>query len=279
MRTKGRIVEYRTFRAATVTLTAGLLGSIIATAACDQPRTQCSTGRGDFAAKYTLVPGSVTGTGTCGELKGDTLGIQSYNAVGDKNRPDLDKTSIAIKSATLGAAIANATSLDYGDPDTAHKPYAFGTFSSVEPGSDNFCTIPTLQPAIQNIPALPGIPATPDTDAGPGDPAVDALPADSVQLNWTNVKVYVTAAATGTQLSGDLEYTENGCTAKYKVNAVFPAAPCDDGNGKPNVALCGAEANVDAGLVTGSGLNPDYAIECDPDLLLCVPAKDVPSFR
>jgi hypothetical protein len=275
MRTKGRIVEYRTFRAVTVTLTAGLLGSIIATAACDQPLPTCVTGRGDFAAKYTLV----SGTGACATLKGDTLGIQSYNAVADKNRPDLDKTSIAIKSATLGAAIANATSLDYGDPDPTHKPYAFGAFTTAEPGSDNFCNIPTMQPAIQNIPALPGIPATPDTDAGKGTPAVDPLPADSVQYKWSNVRVYVTTAATGTQLGADLEYTENGCTATYKVNAVYPAAPCDDGTGKPSDVLCSPVANPDAGLATGTGINPDYPVVCDPDLLLCVLSKDVPAFR
>jgi hypothetical protein len=268
-------VEYRTFRAATVTLTAGLLGSIIATAACDQPATTCVTGRGDFAARYTLV----SGTGPCAALKGDTLGVQSYNAVADKNRPDLEKTSVAIKSSILGAAIANASSLDYGDPDTSHKPYAFGTFSTSVPGSDNFCAIPTMQPAIQKIPALPGIPATPDTDAGKGTPAVDPVDADSVQFNWTNVKVYVTTAATGTQMSGDLEYIENGCTAKYKVNAVYPAVSCDDGNQKPDVTICSPDANPDAGRGTGSGINPDYAIACDPDLLLCVPAKDVPSFR
>lgn len=271
-------MEYRTFRAATVTLTAGILGSIIATAACDQPRVTCVTGRGPFAAKYTLVSGD---NPACNAFKGDTIGIQSYNPLlTDRNRPDLKTVTVAMQAQTLGAAVANAQGLDYGDPDPTHKPYAFGQFSTSEPGSDDFCVIPSLAPAIQNIPALPDQPAVPADDAGKGgSPDVPAVPADSVEYDWTNVRFYVTPAYTGTQFTADLQYKENGCTAKYSVTGLYPAAACDDGTGKPADVLCGAVANPDAGLASGSGINPDFPVHCDPDLLLCVLDKPVPALR
>jgi hypothetical protein len=47
----------------------------------------------------------------------------------------------------------------------------------------------------------------------------------------------------------------------------------------PSQDLCSPYANPDAGLATGSGINPDYAVVCDPNLLLCVLAKEPPSLN
>ena len=57
---------------------------------------------------------------------------------------------------------------------------------------DNICTVPTLSPTrlvLPAIAAIPDDPATPDDDESfPGQaPVVDAT------LNWSNVRVYVTA--------------------------------------------------------------------------------------
>jgi hypothetical protein len=267
---RGRIVQSRII--ATATVTAAIL-SIVATTACDQPKTTCVTARGDFAAKYTLV----SGTGACAEKKGDTLGLQSYNALGKANRPDLEKVSIAIQAQELGTLMQAAEDQDIGDNDPTHKAYAFGAFTTAEPDGSDFCQVPTLAPAIQNLGTVPAIPPDPEDPKDKGTPEQAAT---NRKYEWSNVRVYVTTAATGTQMAADLTYTEDGCTATYKVAAVYPAHDCTNPETKgPDDARCATEADPAAGIDEGSGINPDFAVKCDPDLLVCVLSKDVPSFR
>ena len=50
-------------------------------------------------------------------------------------------------------------------------------------------------------------------------PPLPAEPAVSIRYEFSNVRVYTTASAIGTQLSADLTYTKDGCTATYRVAA------------------------------------------------------------
>jgi hypothetical protein len=58
-----------------------------------------------------------------------------------------------------------------------------------------------------------------------------------------------------------------------------PAPMMTSGPMVPSVDLCSPYPNPAAGMATGSGINPDYAVVCDPNLLLCVLAKEPPSLR
>jgi hypothetical protein len=131
-------------------------------------------------------------------------------------------------------------------------------------------------PALQDFSAIPAV--APDPTADPPDPGSDAVPAESVKYEWTNVKVYVTAAAQGTQFSGHLKYTDDTCTAQYNVAGVWPAIPCnnvvddgvdDMGNPKTKVvaeaAVCCPSADPlgPLGRITGSGINPDFPMKCE----------------
>ncbi len=90
----------------------------------------------------------------------------------------------------------------------------------------------------------------------------------------------------GTQFSGHLRYTEDSCSAEYNVAGVWPSVFCgvdkevDDGMGGtktvtvPEASLCCPSADPLGGRITGSGINPDFPMKCDPDLLLCV--LDIP---
>ena len=51
-------------------------------------------------------------------------------------------------------------------------------------------------------------------------------PATDVTYTWSNVRVYVTAAANGTELSGTLKVEQDGCTAEYAVEGLYPAVSC-----------------------------------------------------
>jgi hypothetical protein len=92
-----------------------------------------------------------------------------------------------------------------------------------------------------------------------------------ITYTWSNIRMAATPQAPGTQMVADLEYTEAGCTAKYEVWAMWPAVGCEseEHEGEPDNSIC---ANA-------GSINPDFATVCDPDALLCVPARRPPSFK
>jgi hypothetical protein len=116
-------------------------------------------------------------------------------------------------------------------------------------------------------------------------------PALDVRYEWSDVKLYTTAAALGTQLSATLRYSVNDCTAEYDVRAVWPATDCtlydidynpildDEGNLQPDPSACCPGSDLEKNHPYGSGINPDFAVHCDPELLLCVLDKAVPSLN
>jgi hypothetical protein len=75
------------------------------------------------------------------------------------------------------------------------------------------------------------------------------------------------ADATVDDAGGD----DGGCDAGA---AAAPSGPMI-----PSIALCNPYPDYAAGMPIGSGLDPDYAIACDPNLLLCVLSKEPPSLR
>jgi hypothetical protein len=277
--------------------------ALLLCAACDQPAPKCNVAHGPFWAKYTLV----SGEGDCAMLTGEELDVQSYYAPrsGSDERPDYDKVSIAIAPMTITAALSNAAGL--AEPDAEDVPYALGRFTTTTPTSDGLCSAPKLSAASLRLPAVPAHEVDMCT-------SVPDAPAYDVRYEFSNVRVYYTPSAIGTQFGADLTYTADGCTAKYKVAAVYPMVSCgvptpledagsrgagdaelpDDEDG--GVAADGG-TDVDAGeacpppeppsgppvaddsLCENAGINPDFAVSCDPEALMCALKRGVPSLR
>ena len=245
--------------------------------ACSQAAVQCQAGHSGlglgFAAKYYPV-------GTPGAecvLTGDEIGLETYHPPGagpDGTQPDFSVPSgVAIKTSALGNLIADKASKgsedvlgvnkenDDGTHTLAEHPaYSLGKFTTIEP-VDGFCPVAGLGTAQQSFPPVEAVAPDP---ADPKDPGVEAEPAQAVKYEWSDVKVYVTAAAQGTQFSGHLKYTQDSCTAEYNVLAVWPSVPCGSD------ADCCPAADPLGGRVTGSGINPDFPMKCDAVLELCV---------
>jgi hypothetical protein len=251
----------------------------IAVSCSDQPKVKCTTQRGTYTAAYALQGGA---DGGC-VIPGEVLGVETYNpANADRTNADLTKALMAVKGTTMSDAIDNHPD---PDPTATHLPYSLGPFTTPEPGGDNFCNVPTLNVAEQDLPGRPEMP-----EAGPDGSTVPAIDPQTVKYEWSNVRLFVTASALGTQMVGDLTYTVDSCTATYRVTALFPSIGCafDSSSvfdGGPTIAdprMCGATSDlthtVDVPgfgpapnpLATGSGINPDFATHCDPNLLLCV---------
>jgi hypothetical protein len=240
-------------------------------ASCSQPKIECQVALAvysPYAARYTLKSQP---SAECMQYvqPGDLIGMEFYHPPSaDGTTYDPNKTTIAVQADHLGSEVSNRGL----DTAAGHAPYAQGAFSASQPDANDFCTVPSFTSAAQqDFPAVPGTGGT-----GGGGTGMPPLDADSVKYEWSNLKVYVTAAAQGTQFSADLNYTENGCTIQYSVIGLWPAISCggtdDMGNptGMPDDRLCNPCANPDAGLTAGSGISPDFPVVCDPVLLTCV---------
>jgi hypothetical protein len=230
-----------------------LLLSIGISCSADQPPPFCTISRATYAARYQLV----SGQGPCAMLKGEVLGGQAYLAVPDQPG---DKGSVALQSEALGIRRQAGEALDpkVVDPDMTHNLYAHGKFTSDTPDGAHVCTVPTLDDAQMVQAAFTG----PMEMNMPGT----MYPAINVRYHWSNVRSYVTAASTGVVIGGELDYTLDGCTAKYNVVAIAPKVTCDK-DGAADQSICDTDPN----------LNPDVAILCEPTTHLCVPANDFPS--
>lgn len=292
-----------------------------ALAACDQPKPKCNVAHGAFWGQYLLV----SGEGECAMLTGEELDVQSYYAPRSKTdrRPDYENVSIGIQPLTITAALSNAAGI--ADPAEDDVPYSLGRITTKEPGKDGFCVAPKLSTAQLHLPEVPE--HMPDMcSVAPAAPAVD------VSYAFSNVRVYYTPAAIGTQFTADLTYRQGDCTARYKVVAVYPMVSCgaptplEDAGASDAMVSGGSDAasadaaaatsdaavdldaaTSDAGdaaagdagageacpppepptgppqpddsLCDGAGINPDFAVKCDRDSMMCVLAKAAPSLK
>jgi hypothetical protein len=225
---------------------AALAAALIALApSCsDQPKVRCASARGAFAAKYTLVSGS----GDCSLLKGDTLGLGSYNTSNSDGTPNWDDSSIAIQPYALAALTGGGPPPMAGDSN-----FSLGHITTSVPSSDNFCEVPTLSVAEVHIPAV----TEPSIDGN--GMVVCPSPAMDVKYEWSNVRLVVSAAVLGTEFAADLTYTNNGCTAQYRVWAVSPAVSCAGPTPPAPMEEAGtedaADAESDVSLTADAGTN------------------------
>lgn len=289
-----------------VGLALGALGLI----SCSTPKPECTvaasnvggaglSGLAAFAVKLTPV----SGTGPCAELQGEVVGMQAYHpaSASDPQVRDFAKTSIAIR--TLSNGELTWMNEDFGFDNSANTPNAIGDFTANEPDSQEFCQVLSAESHV----VFPGatvdtdaeVPCTTDqdcTDGGadgatckpldPDDPMAgsscfftDVFEATDLTYKWSNLNFYVTAAATGTQFTADLEVVLNGCTATYKAVGMWPAVDCTgytefDAEGNPTATgpldeYCHPDPDPKkAGNPRpyGSGINPDFGpVKCDPN--------------
>jgi hypothetical protein len=256
-------------------------GAVIGLAAScsDQPRIKCTAGHGPFAVVYTHVSGD-TGCAPMGE----EMGVEAYNyPLPDNSNLDPNRGSLGMQSFELTAE------MDHHPPDmdSNHKPYSLGDWGSAEPGGDNFCNVPSMNTAEQVLAYVPAKPPTlPDGGGGAA-----AVPYFAAKYEWKNVRFYNSPASPGTQLIADLTYTHQvgdadggmggpPCTETVKAVGVWPFADCsaDEGPGIDE-SKCSPFPDNSKGRPLGSGISPDLATRCHPDLHWCVLAKDPPSFK
>ena len=217
------------------------VGSLMSGCDFEQPEAGCfvqdST---SWSMKYDLVdePKLADGVTDCAAVPPEAEPVGVFKFV-DPDHPE---------NAVLTLRPAGLASLALRDTGASSRQTATGKLAS-EADANDFCAATDFSVAT--------------VDAA----ATNTAARTEVTYAFSNVRVYSAPSAPGTQLTGELKYTKDGCTSTYIVRAVWPAIPCDPESDVP-AENCG----------TGSGLNPDFAATCAPNAHLCVPAKSIPSF-
>lgn len=237
-------------------------------AACEtgQPAASCPTPHTSVFAVYTVAPEDAAKT--CGALTGEFWGVSKYNI------PGTTTNTLAIRPEQM--------SNFYRDPRLVQGTDALdalGGFDN-EANAEGFCSARDMAPASVNLAGEAG-----DVDAG-----VDPTPAAAVSYKLTQLEFVGTPRVPGTQFRGQMEYTEDGCTARYNIVGIAPWVPCEvldadeNGTGVGDDALCNTTDLPDGGTGAacnefGECLNPDFAMKCDPVNFVCVPAGEIPSLK
>ena len=178
-----------------------------------------------------------TATGPCTTLEGGLVGMVKYSRSGGSGDP-----TVAIRTDELGNTEPAGTQI----PSLS----SIGTISG--PNDDGQCTIATTSTATATVDAT------------------------SVSYNFHNMRLLSTGAAPGTHFASEVTYAVDACSAEYDVVGIWPAVSCDDGTGAPDETLCSTVPYPDQGIAA-SGINPDFAVTCDPVTLYCQAAKPFPS--
>jgi len=212
---------------------------------------QCVVAKGAFATVYTLKEGQ-DASQACAQLKPERVGLEKYFSE-DPSAPD----SVTMRARKMGDELAHKDTLI--DPDAPNQPNSVGELMTDAPGEDNFCEVPTLTPA--RLESRYG--------------GVSKAPV-SLTYEWSDLRIYNTPEIPGTQFTAELRYSENGCTAEYKVKGIWPVVTCATA-GKPDDSKCDPNADPSVGRYRGSGINPTFPVKCDPVALFCVLTGEVPS--
>lgn len=237
-----------------------LLALVATATGCQQPGLNCTAAHGYFATKYELVDGDPSSA--CGALAGDVLGLAPYYSAKDGKAPNLEDGSVAIRPEYVNGLIFHALEQGVADLSTDPGAQAVGDFDAAEPDGEDFCEAPSFPSAQVTIPEVPEVPDDPETPDE--DESIPAQPETTINYEWSNVRILVNADAQGTQMSADLRFTQDGCTAEYHAIGVFPAVGCETDED------CADDAN---------GINPSFSTECDPALGLCVLTDEPPAYE
>jgi len=242
---------------------------------CSQPPINCIVMHVPYFAKYTKI----SGDDKCYPVNGEELGMATYLA-NNGGKANYQDRSIAIVSATMGdlyQAYNGAGALaPPNDPviTEADKFFAYGDYTNL-PDANNICFAGGNGVADLGVSEID----VPDTDGGlDKDMMQIVLPATHYKQEFKNVKIYVTAEIPGQQAVGLMHFEDvlKGCQADYSFVAIAPSVACEatDADGKPtglpDNEACNPKADPEKGRIFGSGINPSFAVSCDPDTLHCL---------
>jgi hypothetical protein len=280
-------------RTLTWILIGGGVGAAAAAVSCDQPKPFCIVTPAPFAVRLD----EVSRDGDCDDLgpasfnADAVVGIAPYYLRDEKGQPDYHRGSIAMRTSEVGTLVDTAAGYDV---ESTGQLYSMGDFRDELPDDDELCHVPTLSATRLELPEVPAVEDDPATEED--DETFPGQPAQDITLEWSNVKIVVSAALFGSQVEADLTDTRvtaaGTCTIRYKALGLSPAVHCfksdaegnpvmkDDGTYDIDPDLCNSEADPAAGRFSGSGISPLSDTECDAVTGYCLLRGDsVPDYK
>jgi hypothetical protein len=241
---------------------------LLATCQTEQPPMLCAASIGAFAMKYTLLEGS----GTCAELRTGRVGVESYLPATGSDHPGFERPIVALRAEEMGLLLRQ---YDAASRIDAKQVTSTARFADVNPSDQGFCRVGAMNAASMTLASIAASP----------DGMKPALPAVDVRYEWTDLRFYVTPSSIGAQLSGELIYRKDGCTARYRAEGIYPAVSCQarspagmllPGKDEDRCSPC---ADDSKGRSAGSGIHPDVETFCEDASLLCLVKNEFPSLR
>lgn len=240
-------------------------------AACnvEQPPAACPIPHTSIFVKYTPQDRTV---GACAEIPGEFWTLSKYNVPGETT----NRLGVFPEGA---AAFQGDERLDDNDNIIAIGDFDFAA-------TEGFCSGSGFAPATITVPEVSEMLA---------DGGTDVTPAANLTYDIQELRLAGTTQVPGTQFTGRMKYSQDGCTATYDLLGISPAVDCcqqdedgkcvenAEGNQIPDDSRCNATRDEETGEVhpacNGSHecLNPDFRLKCDPVTLFCIPAGEVPS--
>ena len=101
----------------------------------------------------------------------------------------------------------------------------------------------------------------------------NVIPAVTHKLEFTEFNVINSTKVPGTAFTSKIKYTEGSCVANYTAVGFWPEVHCEAD------ADCDPSADLDAGRILGSGINPEFKPKCDTDVGICVPTVDIAAIK
>ncbi|WP_437321920.1 hypothetical protein [Sorangium sp. So ce385] len=105
----------------------------------------------------------------------------------------------------------------------------------------------------------------------------------SYKLEWSNVRVYVTSGNLGNQFEGEVRYSEESCSARYKVVGLWPMISCEIHDPNPIPGCPGIPTGKYEPAICQdplSGISPDLKARCDTNVGMCVlDSPTIPAFK
>jgi hypothetical protein len=280
-------------------LASAVAGFALSGCFASQPAPECTvtqTSAGFGLSPYHVKLTKIDGASPCGDLKSIAVGVQR-----SRLPPAMGTTTPVSGGFTLHIKPSPAVdmwnglvfSADHDDSNNCSAGEDCDTcVASGDPDVDNICmSVPDPVPRVDpNDPdgknlvgagKLPQFPtdgvcvATDFTGMTQNfqeevvdlvDGGTETFPAITVKEEWTDFEILSTAKAPGTIWRAKLKYTEGSCVANYDAFAFWPEVHCETD------ADCDPNADVDAGRVLGSGINPEFKPTCDTAVGICTPS-------
>jgi hypothetical protein len=231
-------------------------------AACAQPLPDCNVvasaaaaGRSPYLALLTPLDAGCPAARVPSTL---WLGVQRFQRDYQASQYTLGvRPSLLVdmyEGTTFELDGAPAPRVDPTDPE-GNRMTMVGDLTRMPSGG--VCTASGFAPAVEDFPALPAQ----DGDGG--------LPALSARLALPRLQVVSSATVHGTYLSGQLDYTEDGCTDALSFIAFWPVLDC------ATDLDCQPFGAGDGGAGTFATLSPVMKPVCRLDLGVCVPTASL----